>query len=140
MGSRGKLGALRREGADGDRRSAVEEYFHEGSWPRLSPLGFTVWAALWSEAVPLTGLVSASHEKLRRLLGLRSKSTVNRALAELTATGYLARLETRAYRQHYPYMYRFLRRGERGPGPESALEKLLVELLTQEDPHVKGEG
>jgi hypothetical protein len=113
---------------------AVHEYWQREDWPRLSSRGFVVWTALWARAVPLLGIVSASHEQLRVMTKSRSKATIKLGVEELVAKGYIARIATRGHRPQNPWTYRMLRKsGLKKSRRMGQVENLLVKCLTEAD-------
>ena len=112
---------------------AVHEYLQRNDWPPLTARGFLVWAALGGRAVPMVGIASVSHEQLRTMTKARSKSTVQRGLAELIEKGYIARVEIPNHRHHLPFTYHLLRRvgGSKSKGLQQVGD-LMVKVLSED--------
>jgi hypothetical protein len=131
----GKRRAKRGEGEEFDRKrdlnwyyKAVDEYLNGEQWPPLSARAFQVWTAMWAKAIPRLGIVHVSHEQLRKMSRARSKGTVQTALRELMAKGYVLRIVPREYKPQDPWTFRMLLQPE---AQWTEIEDLLVEFLTQ---------
>ncbi|MFO8058680.1 MAG: hypothetical protein R6V10_15445 [bacterium] len=90
---------------DSDFQELVREYFSGDRGQKLGLAAFTVWVSLLVHSMPSSGLVSVSHKTMLDWTGITSRSTLRRALHELTDKGYLVRLELEEAR-NLPRVYR----------------------------------
>jgi hypothetical protein len=85
----------------------LRDYFFDGGWPKLKARSFMVWTALLQEAVPVAGVSSLSHDRIRKMTGIGSNATVARGICELTEKGYVRALDLCAARNQ-PAVYQLL--------------------------------
>lgn len=73
---------------------SIKKYFEFPDWPRLSPTAFSVWAFMLARQVEGSGLIDAPYSQVMEWTGIRAKSTVARAVRELSKKKYVYRIRS----------------------------------------------